>query len=185
MKEQNHVEYMTFWVVRHAQVAETGLCYGSLDLIPQMPAEVAADTALAGAAFLRAAPRRIVSSPRTRCLLLANALAARLHLAPPIILEDLRELSFGAWEGRPWTELETEPAFNAWMQHWQNARPPGGETAPELRARILGLLQSGSLAGTLAVTHAGPIRMLRMLLRGVSFEEAWSESVAHLAVESL
>jgi alpha-ribazole phosphatase len=172
----------TFWLVRHAPVAEKGLCYGALELEPPMAAEQAADVVLGDSP--RVPCTRIVTSPRLRCAALANALSARLELPQPTVLAALAELSFGAWEGRAWSELETVPGFNHWMEHWQSARPPGGESLPELQERVRQCLESGALEGAIVVTHAGPIRILRSLTRGLSLDAVWSMSVPHLMLES-
>ena len=108
----------------------------------------------------------IVSSPLRRCAAFAEALAQ--ELAARFRYEsDLREMSFGAWQGRSAAELmETDP--EGLRLFWSDPSvhtPPGGESLARLRSRVLAAWQrlvtdpnSGRL---LIVTHSGPIRLLR------------------------
>lgn len=173
----------SFWVVRHAPLSEKGICYGQSDLVPLLAPHAAAAQVRAR---LEKAPSRIVTSPLSRCRLLAEALASDLGLPPPIVRAEAQELFFGDWELRPWAELEKSPAFGPWMQAWQTARPPGGESAPELQLRMARLLaDTAVLDGALLVTHAGPMRVLRALTRGLTLDQAWAEGVPYLTPEAL
>jgi alpha-ribazole phosphatase len=127
----------------------------------------------------------IWSSPLGRCAELAAALADALG-APLRIDERLREISFGAWEGRPWDEIaRTEPeAHRRWMAGWRTEAPPGGEPLPAFEARIGGwwrTLDRG--ADQLLVAHAGVTRALRVLAQRRSWEEALAAAVPHLQPE--
>jgi alpha-ribazole phosphatase len=139
-------------LVRHAEPAVTGICYGSLDVpLSARGREQAAALAerLRGERF-----DAVVSSPRTR----ATETAAALGL-PVVTDERLRELDFGSFEGRTYEELERdEPDFyRAWMETPTEVRFPGGESYDDLRARATAALEE--LRGsTLVVTHGGVIR---------------------------
>lgn len=184
---------MPIYVVRHAPAQVSGVCYGQSD-VPVAPlADEAAKIVLAGLESLdaRAMPTftTIVTSPTARARSLAEAIARELggmalHVEPRI-----RELDFGRWEGRRWTDLEKEdgPAFSAWMNAWQEARVPGGEGAPDLVSRVRAVLSELSETGAshLLVTHAGPIRVLRSLTQSRTLDDVWTESVAHLTPERL
>lgn len=173
----------SFWVVRHAPLSEKGLCYGQSDLVPPLAPHAAAAEVRSR---LPERPIRIVTSPLARCRSLAEALATVLGLPPPAVRAEAQELSFGDWELRRWDELEMSPAFGPWMRAWQTARPPGGESAPELQHRVAQLLADTALLdGALLVTHAGPIRVLRALTRGLTLDQAWAEGVPYLTPERL
>jgi alpha-ribazole phosphatase len=152
--------------------AAPGLCYGRLDLGlgPGAGAEIARACALAPRA------RRIVTSPAARARALAEALAERDGLKPEPDPR-LRELDFGAWEGRPWAEIDRAES-DPWAEDPEHRAPPGGERFADLRARVTAAL-AGLSPGTLVVTHAGPVRAARMLAEGLSFAAVFAEPVPH------
>ena len=80
-------------------------------------------------------PDRILCSDLKRCLLLAEAIAARLRLfAEPDPL--WRELSFGTWENRTWNDIQaSEPQlFGEWMTNFDTVAPPAGESFEQLQS---------------------------------------------------
>ncbi len=152
---------MIIHLIRHTAVAAPGICYGYHD-VPL------ADTFAAEAAQLRArlppAPAggyRAFSSPAARCRALAAEFVADITLD-----ERLREMHFGAWENRLWTDLppaETTP----WMADYINLAPPEGETFGALQQRaaaaLAELAANADAAGqgpVLVFTHGGTIRAL-------------------------
>ena len=158
---------LTLWLVRHAPVlAPPGLCYGASDL----PAEPQA-TALAAAALAAQLPQRsaLCTSPLQRCERLAQALQA---LRPDLSLRvdpRLREMDFGAWEGRPWDAIP-RTAFEAWTADFAHARPgEHGETVTEVMQRVAAAWDDARAQGgdTLWVTHGGVMRAALLLARGV------------------
>ena len=100
----------------------------------------------------------IYSSPSTRCLVLARALAAPRE---PIASEQLHEMSFGAWQGLCWQSIAREH-IDAWAGDLWGYRPGGGESANMVAARWESWLQELRVAGSdtvIAITHAGVIRV--------------------------
>lgn len=111
----------------------------------------------------------IVTSPLCRCADFAAELAAR-HGLP--IDEDarLREIGFGAWEGRTAAELlaqDAEILHRFWSDPINNT-PPGAETLAAFRDRVVAawddLLERYEGKHVLVVGHAG---MMRMIIRHV------------------
>ncbi len=150
---------MRLILVRHPKpLCEPGLCYGRLDLECVADALDTAALRLAGLAE----GCRIVSSPARRARDLAARLGADVALEPR-----LQELHFGEWEGRRWQDLGRDP-IDAWRAGLPDAAPPGGETLSAMAARCADWLASLEPDGlpVLAVTHAGPIRVIRALLAG-------------------
>ncbi|MEM7526475.1 MAG: histidine phosphatase family protein [Pseudomonadota bacterium] len=163
----------TLIMLRHpTPLGGAGLCYGRLDL-PCAP-EAAEEIAVACASAPKACS--ILSSPASRALSLARALAARDGLAVEVDAR-LQELDFGAWEGRRWSEIDRRES-DPWATDPMNRAPPGGESFAALRARVSDALDELA-ERTLIVTHAGPIRAARMRAEGISFEAAFAEPVAH------
>ncbi|QTD46854.1 histidine phosphatase family protein [Ottowia testudinis] len=162
----------TLWLVRHAPVlAAPGLCYGATDL----PADAAATRAAAEMlAATLPAQVIVVTSPLQRCELLALDLQA---LRPDLILrtdDRLREMDFGAWEGRAWASIP-RAAFDAWLADFADAPPgEGGETVRALMARVGAAWDDWRASGTdaLWVTHAGVMRAALLLARDVRLPAA-------------
>lgn len=151
---------MRLILVRHPKPrCEAGLCYGRLDL------ECEADALDAAAIRLAALAKgcRVVSSPARR----TRELAERLGADAAAIEPRLQELHFGDWEGSRWQDLG-RAAVEAWQGGLPNSAPPGGETLSAMAARCGDWLSSFDAGGTpvLAITHAGPIRVIRALLNG-------------------
>lgn len=158
---------MKLWLARHAPVAGAqGLCYGASDLPADAAATQAAARALAGQLPQGLAVR---CSPLGRCRQLAAALQA---LRPDLAAkpdERLREMDFGAWEGRPWATIERD-AFERWLDDFQDARPGGhGESVRVLMARVASAWDEWQASGAdqAWVTHAGVMRAALLLARGV------------------
>ena len=167
------------WVARHAPALDAAICYGRTDVGVHMAPERAAERLLAS--YRGDRPRRVWSSPASRCRLVAERLAATLSV--PLTIDDaLAELHFGAWEGRPWTAIRTEEAYTAWMNDWQRIAPPGGEIPADIEARVRGWLFA--LAGDgvhWVIAHSGVIRALRVVIEPCSWPDAMRREVPHLS----
>ncbi|HUF55135.1 MAG TPA: histidine phosphatase family protein [Thermohalobaculum sp.] len=160
-------------VIRHPRPAVApGTCYGRLDLRPGPDAEAEIAAALASL------PRRrpVLTSPARRCRLLAERLAAR-DGGRPRLDPRLRELDFGAWEGRRWDAIDRAES-DPWAADPWGLAPPGGETFAALHARVAAALDDAA-PGAILVTHAGPIRAARMILLGETFERVFAAPVPY------
>ncbi len=157
-----------------------GRCYGRAEVAL---ADTFAEEARAVLAALPWAPREVWTSPALRCVALAEMLAGG---APVRVESRLQELSFGAWEGRRW-ETFRGPESEAWALDPWGRRPPGGETAAELWARVETLraeLLAGEHDRLVLVTHAGVIRAWRGLMTGRPPGELWSDPVEFGGLEN-
>ncbi len=167
-------------LIRHTRIAAlASVCYGRSD-VPL--ADTFPEDARAVRERLPWMPAEVWTSPAQRCRALAEQLgAARVRVEPR-----LQELDFGAWEGRRWEDFRGSES-EAWANDPWNLRPPGGETAVELWARV-GELRAELLAGDTdriaLITHAGVIRAWRGLMTGRSLRELWSESVEFGGIEA-
>jgi ribonuclease H / adenosylcobalamin/alpha-ribazole phosphatase len=122
-------------------------------------------------------PRAVVHSPLRR----TAATASFLGVEGPLISDPrFREIEFGEWEGLANSALESLPAAAAWRGSL-TARPPGGESLVDLRARVSEAffeLVDGYQGQSLAVvSHMMPTRtMLAMALGGLD-HHFWSLQV--------
>ena len=154
---------MNLWLVRHARpLVAPGICYGALDV----PADAAATQAAAQrlAAALPAGAR-VAHSTLQRCELLALALQA---LRPDLTLQPdarLREMDFGAWEGRAWDAIG-QSAIDAWVADFATHAPGGGEHLGAMLQRVALALQDARqtpAADVVWITHAGVARCVAWL----------------------
>jgi broad specificity phosphatase PhoE len=184
---------LTIHLVRHG-VAEgaTGRCIGQTDLA--LSAEGAAQcTALAGV-WTPPADARLVASDLARTRGSMQALCAAWGRDPAAVTHEarLREMDFGAWDGRTWEALEREDgaALGAWMARWHEVAVPGGEGFPDVRTRAAAWLtevRAHTPDGTtlVAVAHAGSIRALVCHAVGLPLEAAFRLRVDHARVSTL
>ncbi|CAD5107711.1 alpha-ribazole phosphatase family protein [Zestomonas carbonaria] len=126
----------------------------------------------------------VVSSPLSRCSAFACELSAErgvsLSLEP-----DLRELHFGAWEGRSSASLMDDQA-DGLRRFWTDPyafTPPGGEPMDAFAARVFAAMErlDARFAGgrVLVVTHGGVINLLLARARGLPRELLMSVAVSH------
>ena len=132
----------------------------------------------------------IVSSPLRRCATFAGALAEEITV--PCYLEaDLREMSFGDWEGRSASELMESDAERLRL-FWSDPSvhtPPGGESLAELHARVMAvwqrLVKLADYRRILVVTHGGPIRVLKAAKAQKPLSDLLSFEVPHGALNGI
>jgi alpha-ribazole phosphatase len=107
----------------------------------------------------------VISSPLQRCESFAREFAGANGL-PLRIEADLRELHFGAWEGRNSAEvlLEDPQALGQFWNDPYSFTPPEAEPVRDFAARVLGAIErlQAELDGqsVLLVTHGGVMRLL-------------------------
>lgn len=159
--------------IRHLPLpGVAGLCYGRSDL----PPDVAATTAAAAALSARLPRWPVVSSPARRCRLLAESLAERLQTTFACD-ERWSEMHFGEWEQCRWDTLPRD-ALDRWAADPLGYRPPAGESALELFARVASAVDALH-DDVIVVTHGGPIRALWHLHGGLPPLEASARPVPH------
>lgn len=82
----------------------------------------------------------VFCSPLQRCAALAAAVADRRPDVQTQVDGRLREMDFGAWEGRPWQEI-ARVEVEAWTADFAHHRPSGGESVACLLARVARALE--------------------------------------------
>ena len=133
---------------------------------------------------------RIVSSPLLRCRAFAETLADRHGL--PLALDDrLKEVGFGAWEGK--TAAEIEEARPGTLARFKadplNARPQGAEPLADFHARVAAalddLLEQHAGRHVLLVGHAGVVRMALSWALQIPLVHAYRIEVASASLTRL
>lgn len=146
---------MILWLIRHPRTAVAeGVCYGTSDVDP---GACFADEARDLIERVQGdAPEVIYSSPLRRCRVLAELIGnARFD-------ERLRELDFGRWEMRMWSEID-RVELDQWRDKPLDWRIPGGESIADLARRcaaFLADLRTSKPSKGCIVTHGGVIRVL-------------------------
>ena len=121
---------MKVWLLRHGRTAWNGEHrYQGWTDVPLSPE---------GEAELRQAeftPPVVYVSPLCR----TGQTAAKLFPgAEQIVVKDLAEMDFGAFEGRNYVEMEHDPDYRAWVDGGCEGRCPGGESRGEFCDRVCG-----------------------------------------------
>ncbi|NSW76686.1 MAG: alpha-ribazole phosphatase [Candidatus Atribacteria bacterium] len=115
--------------------------------------------------------RKVLVSPLKRTLETARIV---VEDAPLEICEELKERSFGSWEGRGWKEIEENfpEEMAAWRRDPLRFTPPGGESFEVVLARVVSFWERLRLEPEgryLLVTHGGVIRSLLVHLLRLDF----------------
>jgi ribonuclease H / adenosylcobalamin/alpha-ribazole phosphatase len=164
-----------FILIRHAETAANReLRYiGSRDDVLTEHGQQQAQ--LLAAALVALPLRAVYSSPRRRAYDTAQPIAERLGL-PVETAEDLRENSFGAWEGMSRAEvLAHSSEYAAHLAAWEAdtaIAPPDGESMADMSTRVtdfaLGCLAKHAGQTIVVVSHVGPVKALIATTLGTS-----------------
>jgi broad specificity phosphatase PhoE len=115
----------------------------------------------------------VISSPLERATETAHFIAAPQGVAVATE-EGLNELEFGAWVGKPFSELNDLDQWRQFNKHRSMMRAPGGESLMDVQARAWRSLENISAhhrnATVAAITHGDVIRCLLMLLLGMPLD---------------
>jgi ribonuclease H / adenosylcobalamin/alpha-ribazole phosphatase len=138
------------------------------DLDPTLSPLGLAQAEAARSTVARVAPRidRVLVSPRRRTMSTAELLVPGRDVE---VVEELRELSFGQWEGMTKDEARrlTPEAFDAWDRDSYLNGPPGGESGAIARPRldaVVDMLDRAAGETVLVVSHTTFLRFLVALV---------------------
>ncbi len=99
---------------------------------------------------------------------------------PLVVLEELRELSLGRWEGCTVDEIRAQDGdpYVAWLRAPHDCPPPGGEPLPMVSERVRAAIDRIAAAhpngdDVLVVAHGGVISVYACHLLGCSFNHLW------------
>lgn len=115
----------------------------------------------------------IYTSPLMRAAETARIAADRLG-CPCTVLDGLREIDFGGWEGMSWAEVDaSDPeAYARFCANRRTARPPHGESCQDALNRLLPALRDALAVQTgdlLFLTHSAVLKALLCYLEGTPF----------------
>lgn len=117
----------------------------------------------------------VYSSPLIRALKSAEIIAKQ-HGLEPIVIPDLRERSFGIWEGMSFNEIKDKypEEFEAWTGNPLKYSPIGGESTIEVRDRVVNaldnLLSNHNKENIAIVAHGGVNRIILCHVMGIPLE---------------
>ncbi len=166
----------TLVLLRHGEADTGGRCAGQR-LDPPLTRRGRSQAVSARHRLARAFDA-VVSSPAARARQTAQAWTARPSIEP-----GLAERDFGAWEGRCWEELwagvpsevlADPPAYAAFT-------PPGAESLAAVEARAWVAAERLAVPGrrVLAVTHAGPLRLVLARALGLPPARGFALAAGH------
>lgn len=114
----------------------------------------------------------VISSPTQRCCLLAEHF--KLNYSTD---ERLREMNFGNWELKKWTEIPAEE-INPWYKDFIHVKASGGENLLEMQSRVLNfwneLVIKKEIEKALIIAHAGVIRLILQAVLQFPLENMFS-----------
>src|ERR1700685_1144529 len=111
-------------------------------------------------------------SPKQRARMTAGAVARSCGLQP-VIDDGLREIAYGAWEGRTEAEVKQDDpeAYEAWRTDPSLVSPPGGESAFAIAARALPVVlrarRENPQGRVMLVSHKATVRVIVAALLGM------------------
>jgi probable phosphoglycerate mutase len=163
---------LTLHLVRHGDTLQSAEGYFAGDIDPPLTdrgkAQAERIAKMASAMELAA----IYVSPKLRARMTAEP-TARACGVEPIVIDGLREIAYGSWEGKKESEVKVSDAeaFTAWSQDPSLVSPPGGESAFAIAARALPVLvrarEEHPTGNVMLFSHKATIRVMVCALLGV------------------
>lgn len=163
---------LTLHMVRHGDTTQAadGIFCGDLDpaLTVTGLAQAERVAVLARSLGLTA----LYCSPKQRARMTAAAVARSCGLQP-VIDDGLREIAYGAWEGRTEAEVKQDDpdAYEAWRTDPSLVSPPGGESAFAIAARALPVVlrarRENPQGRVMLVSHKATVRVIVAALLGM------------------
>jgi broad specificity phosphatase PhoE len=176
---------MRVWLVRHAApTTPAGITVGAGD--PPLSVAGRAQARAIAASLAERPLTRVWTSDLRRAVETATLIAAPHRLAVESTAA-LRELDFGAWEGRDLRDLwhEDPDAARAWEADITQAPRTFGESVRDLEQRVRDFWNRIEVTGEIAVVaHRGSLAALQTVITGLPFgecfraAEAWVEATA-------
>jgi probable phosphoglycerate mutase len=163
---------LTLHLVRHGDTLQAAEGYFAGDIDPPLTDRGLAQAEAVGRVAAGLGLAAVYVSPKRRARQTAEPVL-RASKLEPIVEDGLREIAYGAWEGRKESEIKaSDPeAFAAWSQDPALVAPPGGESAFAIAARALPCLvrarHEHPTGNVMFVSHKATIRVMVCALLGV------------------
>ena len=163
---------LTLHLVRHGDTTHAAEGYFAGDIDPPLTERGRAMAEAVARVAARLKLEAIYVSPKLRARQTAEPILKACGLEP-VVEDGLREIAYGAWEGRKESEIkQSDPEmFAAWTADPALVSPPGGESAFAIAARALPVIlraRSEHVSGNvLFVSHKATIRVIVCALLGV------------------
>jgi alpha-ribazole phosphatase len=175
---------MQISLIRHTPTSiQKGICIGQTDvqldesaieLFPKIKSEINPENSI------------VYSSPLQRCAQLAKS----IFTSSTILFDDrLKEIYFGEWENKPWTEINNDD-LNNWMEDFVNIAPKGGETGKVFYERVESFIEETLSTykkedSIVIVTHAGVIRSFVCYVLEIPFENLYRIPMNYSSITKL
>ena len=176
MSDDRHYTIMKIYLIRHTSVdVPKGMCYGQSDVacaatFEQEAAEV--KRRLEGLMF-----DKVFTSPLSRAVRLAS------FCGYPDAERDVRlmEMNMGDWEMQRWNDI-TDPYLQEWYNDYLHLPTAGGESFPQLRARVnafMDELREKDYEHVAIFTHGGVVVSAGLYAGLFEEEECFSHQVGY------
>ncbi|MBB6275795.1 histidine phosphatase family protein [Porphyromonas circumdentaria] len=161
-------------LVRHTSVLLDGnqFCYGATD-VDVIPENFEREAEGARKAIVQLQPDAVFTSPLQRAVRLAS------YCGYPEAQRDdrLKEMNFGDWEGRPWTEILTTEDVPDFFSYYINNPTPNGESLKDQLNRVHHFFEEKKREKhkhILLFCHGGVINCARTLVGETTIEKAFA-----------
>jgi len=163
---------LTLHLVRHGDTLQAAEGYFAGDIDPPLTDRGRAQAEAVGKVASRLDLAAVYVSPKLRARQTAEPVLRECKLQP-VVEDGLREIAYGAWEGRKESDVkESDPdMYSAWVQDPALVSPPGGESAFAIAARALPCLvrarREHPNGNVMFVSHKATVRIIVCALLGV------------------
>lgn len=174
---------MKLLLIRHPKPeVAPGLCYGQTDV--PLAAHWQQDVVALQAWLAHYFPDKswqFYHSPLQRTRLLAQALAPT---STPV--DALKEVDFGTWENRLWSDIP-KIEIDAWLAELTNSAPYQGESLMQLLTRLMTWFEAIRQADqdTVLVTHSGVIKVLLAALCDIPLAQCFRFNPSYSSITEL
>jgi len=174
---------MHLYIIRHTPVAvPSGTCYGSSDVALSSDWREHLERVRRKLPLDELTEHNLYSSPLTRCATLAR------ELGPAPTFDDrLKEMDYGDWEGKSWSEIDPDQR-NAWIADFEGYRTPNGESLGDVYLRATQCISEIAKSPhqiAFVVTHGALIRCLVAYGMGLSLNNAGRMQIDYGGVSRL
>ena len=163
---------LTLHLVRHGDTLQAAEGYFAGDIDPPLTDRGRAQAEAVGKVASRLDLAAVYVSPKLRARQTAEPILRECKLEP-VVEDGLREIAYGAWEGRKESEIKVSDPdmYSAWSQDPALVSPPGGESAFAIAARALPCLvrarREHPNGNVMFVSHKATVRIMVCALLGV------------------